>query len=77
MSRIIYNMKTRLNIDEITSFHIDTLQGFNEPRIYNTATEIFYEGQIPHAGYLLIEGEIHFIKKSHSKSSCWSSFWYC
>jgi CRP-like cAMP-binding protein len=58
-------MKKNLIIDQVTSFHIETLQSFTEPRLYNTASEIIYEGQIPQAGYLLIEGEIHFVKRKN------------
>jgi CRP-like cAMP-binding protein len=56
-------MKKNLIIDKVTSYHIDTLQSFTEPRLYNTTEELIYEGQTPHAGYLLVEGEIHFIKR--------------
>ena len=58
-------MKKNLIIDQVTSYHIETLQNFTEPRLYNTATELIYEGQTPHAGYLLVEGEIHFVKRKN------------
>ncbi len=58
-------MKKNLIIDQVTNYHIETLQNFTEPRLYKTATEIIYEGQTPQAGYLLVEGEIHFIKRKN------------
>lgn len=58
-------MKKNLIIDEVTNYHIETLQAFSEPRIYNTEMDLIYEGQIPHAGYLLVDGEIHFIKRKN------------
>ncbi len=52
-----------LIVNKVTTYHIDALTDFAEPRIYHTESDIIYEGQIPHAGYLLLEGEIHFIKR--------------
>jgi CRP-like cAMP-binding protein len=43
-----------------------TIKQFTEicpPRIFNTETEIIYEGHIPTAGYLLLEGKVHFVKR--------------
>jgi CRP-like cAMP-binding protein len=56
-------MKNKLKIDKVTSYHVEAFQNFTKPCIYNTESELIYEGQIPHAGYLLLEGEIHFIKR--------------
>jgi CRP-like cAMP-binding protein len=56
-------MKKNLKIEEVTSYHVEAFQNFTSPRIYNTESELIYEGQTPHAGYLLLEGEIHFIKR--------------
>lgn len=56
-------MKKELVIDKVTSFHIDKVQNFTEPRLYQTESDLIYEGQIPHVGFLLIEGEIHFMKR--------------
>jgi len=56
-------MKKSLSISEMTSYHLDTLQCFSEPITYNTESVIIYEGHIPQVGYLLTEGEIHFLKK--------------
>jgi CRP-like cAMP-binding protein len=54
-----------LSLNKVTTYHIETLSLFSKPKLYKTESHIIYEGQIPHAGYLLIEGEIHFIKKKN------------
>lgn len=58
-------MNKKLKIDKVTNYHLETFQNFSEPRVYNSEAVLIYEGQTPHAGYLLIEGEIHFIKKKN------------
>lgn len=58
-------MRKKLIIDEVTNYHLEKFSHFTEPRLYQSETEIIYEGQIPHAGYLLVEGEIHFIKRKN------------
>jgi CRP-like cAMP-binding protein len=56
-------MKKKLKIDKVTNYHLEAFQNFTQPCVYNTETELIYEGQTPHAGYLLLEGEILFIKR--------------
>ena len=43
--------------------YIDNLLSHCSSSVYNTETELIYEGQSPTAGYLLLKGEIHFIKR--------------
>lgn len=56
-------MNKNLIIDEITNLHLDTLSNYSEPRLYKSESVLIYEGQIPRASYLLVQGEIHFIKR--------------
>lgn len=55
--------KKNVILNEVKSYQVETLQNFSTPQTFNTSTELIYEGQIPMAGYLLIEGEIHFLKR--------------
>lgn len=56
-------MRKNLIIDQLDEHHIELLKNMSAPQLYQTETELIYENQIPHAGYLLVEGEIHFIKR--------------
>ena len=56
-------MKSKITIQHLDQTHLNLLKAFSEPRTYNTAQELIYEGQVPHAGYVLLEGEIHIIKR--------------
>lgn len=50
-------------ISKLESRYIEKLKSLSPPRVYNTESELIYEGHSPTAGYLLIEGEIHFLKR--------------
>lgn len=56
-------MSKNLVIEHIDPFNLQLLQKFSDPCLYQSETELIYEGQIPFAGYLLLEGEIQFIKR--------------
>ncbi len=56
-------MRKNLIIDQLDEYHVNLFKNMSAPRLYQTKTELIYENQIPHAGYLLVEGEIHFIKR--------------
>ena len=56
-------MKNPFVINKLDKRYIDKLVTLCPPRVYNTESEIIYEGHTPTAGYLLIEGEIHFLKR--------------
>lgn len=56
-------MKNAFIINMLESKYVEKLKSLSPPRIYNTESELIYEGHSPTAGYLLIEGEIHFLKR--------------
>lgn len=56
-------MKSSIIIDQLAPKHIETLSLACPPKVFNTETEIIYEGHVPTAGYLLLEGEIQFLKR--------------
>lgn len=56
-------MKRTTTIDLSENKFIERLKILCPPSVYNTESEIIYEGHVPTAGYLLIEGEIHFLKR--------------
>ncbi len=51
-----------LIIEEVSPQQIKAFARFTEPRIFQTASDIVYPGQIPIVGYLILEGEILLIK---------------
>lgn len=69
-------MTRKANLELINSTQIECLSQFSEPRTYQTETEIIYEGHVPHAGFLLVEGSISFYrnKKLISKLESGSLF---
>lgn len=56
-------MKNLFVISKIEQNFIDKLAKACPPRLYNAESEIIYEGHTPTAGYLLIKGEVHFLKR--------------
>jgi signal-transduction protein with cAMP-binding, CBS, and nucleotidyltransferase domain len=56
-------MKLPVIMDKLLTDQIEALTNVCEPRVYQTETEIIYEGQKPTAGYLILDGEIQFLKK--------------
>ena len=52
-------------LNKVTKHHIQTLSLFTKPKLFQTEFSIIHEGHIPQAGYLLIKGEIHFLKKKN------------
>jgi CRP-like cAMP-binding protein len=55
-------MSKKANLELIDHAQISSLIQFSEPRVYNAETELIYQGHVPHAGFLLIEGTIRFLK---------------
>ena len=55
-------MKNAFVISKLDSSQILKMVKLSPPRLFNTESEIIYEGHVPTAGYLLIEGEIQFLK---------------
>jgi len=47
---------------------ISALGNIFEERLYNTSAELFYEGHIPHVGYILLDGNVILGKKRKVKS---------
>lgn len=56
-------MSKNLVIEHIDPLNLELLKKYCKPSLYQTETELIYEGQVPFAGYLLVEGEIQFIKR--------------
>ena len=56
-------MKNAFIINKLEKAYIDKLILASPPRVYNAESELIYEGHVPTAGYLLIEGEVHFLKR--------------
>ncbi len=49
---------------ELTQSHIDILKNILPTSTYNTATDIIYEGQIPHIGLILLKGDCSLKKRN-------------
>ena len=56
-------MKQPLHI-ELSSENIDKITSHFPSKIYKTNSTLFYEGQIPISGYLVVIGSIQLSKKS-------------
>ena len=56
-------MKNNIIIDILPAKYIENLLSHCKPSTYNTESELIYEGHIPTAGYLLLDGEINFVKR--------------
>ncbi len=56
-------MKTDILVDILPQQYIEKLLVHCQASIYNTESEIIYEDHVPTAGYLLLEGEVQFIKR--------------
>lgn len=50
-------------INMLEDKYIEKLKVLSPPRVHNTESELIYEGHSPTAGYLLVEGVIHFSKR--------------
>lgn len=62
-------MKQTMIVDKLLTEHIDALIRFCTPRLYQTETEIIYEGHVPSAGYLILEGNAKLVKKKKIKQT--------
>lgn len=56
-------MRNNIVVDILPEKYLDNLLKHCPVSTYQTETEIIYEGHMPNAGYLLIEGEINFLKR--------------
>lgn len=56
-------MKSQFAINSLEEKYIKLLKNLCPPRVYNAESELIYEGHVPTAGYLLLDGEIHFLKR--------------
>lgn len=56
-------MENSLTIDEISPELINIIKKICKPQTYRTESELIYENHIPHAGFLLLDGEIKCLKK--------------
>jgi CRP-like cAMP-binding protein len=52
------NKTTKLKIKNINISELEYFRNFASEHIFNTGTELIYNGQIPMAAYILIEGSI-------------------
>jgi CRP-like cAMP-binding protein len=50
-------------LEKLNAPQIEIIEEHVKPRLYNTETEIIYEGQVPNVGYLIISGSIHLSKR--------------
>lgn len=56
-------MKTKKIGKALSLETIEFVKQYSDPRVYQTEAEIIYEGQIPNAGYVVVDGEIFLYKK--------------
>ncbi len=57
-----------MNTIKLDQHEIHTLGNLFEERVFNNSTELFYEGHIPHVGYVLTQGNVVLGKKRKVKS---------
>lgn len=56
-------MKQTMIVDKLIRDQIEALLKFCNPRVFKTETDLIYEGHIPIAGYLILEGNAKLVKK--------------
>lgn len=56
-------MSKTFDIETIQPEQMKKLEVYLCPKLYQRQQDLIYEGQIPHVGFLLIEGEIIFTKR--------------
>ncbi len=58
---------SKINSIKLESEHIADIKKVSQQAKFSTNSSLFYEGQIPTAAYLLLEGRIQFLKNKKIK----------
>lgn len=57
-----------MEIKTLEENEIDVLKKVFQERTFHVSTELFYEGHVPHVGYILVDGNVHLGKRKKVKN---------